>query len=93
MGCMTTHPAWMLFASRCSAACDRLAPIAPGVVAVAGVLALLLAFQQVVAAGVENSQARHRASAARADATWRCNALQAAVQRTDCRAQLDAAVR
>ncbi len=83
----------MLFASRCSAACDRLGPFAPGLVAVAGVLALLLAFQQVVASGVESSQSRHRASAAHADATWRCNALHAAGQRTDCRAQLDAVAR
>ena len=90
---MTTHPAWMLFASRCSAACDWLAPFAPSLVAVAGVLALLLAFQQVVAAGVEESQARHRASAERADAVWRCNAVRGSAQRTGCLTQLDSVTR
>jgi pheromone shutdown protein TraB len=85
---MTTHPAWMLFASRCSALCDRLALFAPGMVATAGVLAMLLAFQQVVASGVQESQARHRADAERADALWRCNAVRSALQRTGCPAQL-----
>jgi hypothetical protein len=79
----------MLFASRCSAVCDRLAPLAPGLVAAAGVLALLLAFQQVVASAVESSQARHRASAERADAIWRCNAVRGVAQRAGCLAQLD----
>jgi hypothetical protein len=88
---MTTHPALALLASRCSALCDRLAPFAPGLVAVAGVLALLLAFQQVVASSVENSQARHRASAERADAMWRCNAVRGVAQRAGCLAQLDSA--
>ncbi len=83
----------MLFASRCSAVCDRLAPFAPGMVAAAGVLALLLAFQQVVASGVENSQARHRASAERADAVWRCNAVRSAAQRAGCLTQLDGVTR
>jgi hypothetical protein len=86
---MTTHPAWLLFASRCSALCDRLAPFAPGMVAVAGVLALLLAFQQVVSASVENSEARHRASAERADAVWRCNAARGAAQRAGCATRAD----
>lgn len=81
---MTTHPAWTLFASRYASACDRLAPFAPGLVAAAGVLALLLAFQQVVASGVEESQARYRASAERADALWRCNAARDADKRAGC---------
>jgi hypothetical protein len=80
----------MRFASRCAARCDRLAPFAPGLVAAAGVLALLLAFQQVVAASVEESQARHRANAEHADALWRCHAFRSAVQRTSCLAQLAA---
>jgi hypothetical protein len=63
------------------------------VVAPAGVLALLLAFHQVVLSGVEKSEARHRASAAHADAVWRCNALRGAPQRAGCHAQLDAALR
>jgi len=87
---MVTHPALMLFASRSLAWCDRLAPFAPGLVGAAGVLALLLAFQQVVASSVESSQARHRASAERGDAVWRCNALRVAPQRAACMAQLEA---
>jgi hypothetical protein len=86
---MTTHPALMLVASRCSEVCDRLAPFAPGAAAAAGVLALLLAFHQVVASGVEESQARHRASAERADATWRCNDVRGAAQRAGCLTQAD----
>jgi hypothetical protein len=81
----------MLLASRCSAACDRLAPFAPGLVAGAGVLAMLLAFQQVVASAVENSQARHRASAEQADALWRCNTVRGGPQRAGCLAQLESA--
>jgi hypothetical protein len=81
---MTTHPDWMLFASRVSVLWERLAPFAPGLVAAAGVLALLLAFQQVVTSGLEESQARHRASAERADALWRCHALRDAAQRAGC---------
>jgi erythromycin esterase-like protein len=74
----------MHFASRCASACDRLAPVAPGLVAAAGVLALLLAFQQVVASGVEESHARHRASAERADALWRCNLVRDSGKHADC---------
>jgi hypothetical protein len=53
----------------------------------ASVLALLLAFQQVVASGVESSQARHRASAERADAMWRCNAVRGVAPHAACLAQ------
>jgi hypothetical protein len=59
--------------------------------AVTGVLALLLAFQHVVASSVQSSQARHRANAEHADALWRCNAVRGAVQRSGCLAQADAA--
>lgn len=81
---MTTHPAWTLFASRFSAVGDWLTPFAPSLLAAAGVLALLLAFQQVVASGMEESQARQRASAEHADAMWRCHAVRAAGQRAGC---------
>lgn len=62
-------------------------------VAAAGVLGLLLAFQQVVSASVENSQARHRQSAERADAVWRCNAIRGAAQRAGCLTQADGVTR
>lgn len=71
---------------------NLLAPFAPAMLATTGVLALLLAFQQVVASGVENSQARHRANAEHADALWRCNAVRIALERSGCLAHLDAPV-
>ena len=55
------------------------------------VLALLLAFRQVVLQGMQGSEARHRATVAHAEAAWRCNALTVVTQRRACRAQLDAA--
>jgi hypothetical protein len=55
------------------------------------VLALLLAFRQVVLRGVQQSELRHRATAAHADGVWRCNALRTVSQRAPCRVQLDAA--
>jgi hypothetical protein len=87
---MTTHPAWTRFASRSSVLWGRLGPLAPGLVAAAGVLVLLLAFQQVVASGVEESQARHRANAEQAAAVWRCHSARSAAQRAGCRTQLGA---
>lgn len=70
------------------------APYAPLARAVAGtlcVLALLLAFQQVVLQGVQQGESRNRAIAAHADGVWRCNALRAIGERAGCRVQLDAA--
>lgn len=55
------------------------------------VLALLLAFRHVVLQGMQESEARHRASVAHAEAAWRCNAQSGVTQRRACRAQLDAA--
>lgn len=55
------------------------------------VLALLLAFQQVVLQGVQQGESRNRAIAAHADGVWRCNALRAVGERAGCRVQLDAA--
>ena len=54
------------------------------------VLALLLAFRQVVLQNMQGSEARHRATVAHAEAAWRCNALGSVAQRRICRAQLDA---
>ena len=72
------------FGSKSSAVWNLLAPWAPGMLALTGVLAMLLTFQQVVASGVENSQARHRADAEQADALWRCNAGRVTLQRSGC---------
>lgn len=54
-----------------------------------GVAGLLLAFQQVVSQGVEQGATRQRATAALADANWRCNALTQTSQRSQCQAQLN----
>lgn len=78
-------------ASRYLALRARLAPWAPGLAAAASVLALLFAFQQVVASGVANGQARWRVSAERAEAVSRCNAGPSSAHRAGCRAQLEAA--
>jgi hypothetical protein len=86
---MSSRARWLLFA----ALRHRLTPLAPVLLATAGVLALLSVFWQVVALGVESGQARQRASAERDDAAWRCNALRSAAQRAGCRAAQGAAAR
>lgn len=66
----------------------------PGWLALLAVLCgtgLLLAFQQVVSQGVQQSRSRHQATAARTEATWRCNLLNTASERAACLAQLDRA--
>ena len=55
------------------------------------VLMLLLAFQRVVLHGVQQSDSRHRASAAHTDGVWRCGALRGVSERAECRVQNDAA--
>jgi hypothetical protein len=87
---MPTHPTWIRFGSRSSSVWSLLVPLAPGVLATTGVLALLLAFQQVVASSVENSHKRHRANAEHAAALWRCNSVRVELQRSGCLAQLEA---
>ena len=81
-------------------ACDRSraprwrtlrAPALTAIVATLAVLGLLTAFQRVVAAGVQQSESRHRADAAHADGVWRCNHLRDLYQRRGCHAQLEAA--
>lgn len=69
------------------------APRWPGVVATLVAAALLVAFVQVVRAGVDKGASRNRDVAARADRVWRCNIDPSANQRASCRAQLDAEVR
>jgi hypothetical protein len=86
---MSTQPRWLLLV----ALLPRLTALAPALLAMAGVLALLGVFWQVVALGVEGGQARQRASAEREDAAWRCNALPGAAQRAVCRAPQGAAAR
>jgi hypothetical protein len=89
---MTARPAWTLFTSRCSAVGNRLAPVAPGLLAAASVLALLLAFQHVVASAVRESEARHRSNAERAAALWRCNSARGTLRREGCAPQASAVV-
>ena len=53
----------------------------------AAALALLLAFHQVVTGAVLQAESRRNASAAHADARWRCQALDGVHQREACLAQ------
>ena len=50
-------------------------------------LAMLAAFQQVVALAVHQGEARRLATAAITDALWRCNALRDPGRRASCHAQ------
>ena len=54
------------------------------VMAVMALLALLLAFQQVVSAGVRQAGERRLATAALTEQAWRCQALLDAAQRQGC---------
>lgn len=60
----------------------------PAAAAVA-VLALLLAFEQVVRHVVQQGEARRRADAVYADGLWRCNALSQRQLRAACMTRLD----
>ena len=57
--------------------------------ALAGV-ALLMALQQVVRAGMHSGEVRRHAVATRADDQWRCKVMRVARERVDCLLQLDA---
>jgi hypothetical protein len=48
---------------------------------------LLLTLAAVVRQAVEQAQARHASSAARADANFRCNTIASSAQRSDCRSR------
>lgn len=65
-------------------------PAWPRIAATVAGIALLIAFQQVVRAGVQQGDARRQAVAVRADAEWRCKALRKLSARVDCLLQLDA---
>jgi hypothetical protein len=56
-------------------------------------VALLMAFQQVVDAGVQQADIRHRATLAHADAIQRCNHTAGLAQRELCQRQLQTARR
>ena len=59
-----------------------------GLLLAAAVLALLLAFHQVVSGAVVQGESRRQATAALADATWRCKALRSGDDSRDCLVQL-----
>jgi len=53
-------------------------------------VALLMALQQVVRAGMHSGELRRHAVATRADDEWRCKVMRIARERVDCLSQLDA---
>ena len=69
------------------------APVWPAIVATLCALGLLLAFHQVVHAGVRQGEARNRATAAQANAVWGCNFMRDVSQRASCHAQLNSSRR
>lgn len=62
----------------------------PMALAVATILALLLGFHQVVKESVRQGELLRMNTATRAQAVWRCNALNSVRKRADCMAQLNA---
>jgi aspartate aminotransferase-like enzyme len=60
----------------------------PAAVAASMVLGLLLAFQQVVAQGVEQAEQRHKVTAAQVERAWRCRLLRSPADRDHCLAQI-----
>ena len=68
-------------------------PAWPGIAATLVGIALLMAFQQVVRAGVQQAETRRQAVAMRADAEWRCKAMRLSSARVDCLLQLDSSPR
>ncbi|MDP1901863.1 MAG: hypothetical protein Q8K96_15615 [Rubrivivax sp.] len=63
----------------------RLRLLLGGVLAALAALGLLLALGAAVKQVVRQAEARHANTAARADATWRCNNLAGRDERDDCR--------
>ena len=53
-------------------------------------VALLMALQQVVRAGMHSGELRRHAAAARADDEWRCKVMRVERERVGCLLQLDA---
>lgn len=66
-------------------------PAWPALMAAVCAAGLLFAFQQVVYAGVQQGEARNRASAAHAEAASRCDFTRDMGQRATCHALLSAA--
>jgi hypothetical protein len=66
-------------------------PVWSAVVAALMVFGLLLAFQQVVAQGVEQSEQRRTATALQLEGAWRCKLLRNPGDRDSCLAQLGGA--
>ena len=65
----------------------------PGIAATLVGIALLIAFQQVVRAGVQQGETRRQAVAMRVDAEWRCKAVRLPSARVDCLLRLDSSPR
>jgi hypothetical protein len=68
----------------------RAPPVWPAIVAALIILAMLLAFVQVVHAAVHQSEVRHKAIAVHAEKTWRCKILRGANESENCLSQLKA---
>jgi hypothetical protein len=66
------------------------APVWPSALAALIILALLLGFHEVVRGAVKQGELLRMNTATRAEAVWRCNALNGARVRASCLAQLDA---
>lgn len=69
------------------------APVWPMLLASVCAAGLLMAFQQVVHAGVLQGEARNRATAAYSHELWRCDFMRGVSQRASCHAQLQASRR
>jgi Na+-transporting methylmalonyl-CoA/oxaloacetate decarboxylase gamma subunit len=86
IGCPSAHPS--AFASEVLAGSLRsLLKRWPLLVAGLAMVALLLSLAAVVRQAVQQAQARHASTAARADANFRCNTMASSAQRTDCRSR------
>ena len=66
----------------------RAPPVWPAIVAALIVLAMLLAFVQVMRAAVHQSEVRHKAIALHAQNTWRCKILRGPNESENCLSQL-----
>jgi hypothetical protein len=66
-------------------------PVWPGILVSLTILALLLAFHQIVRGGVQQGEMRRVAVAMYAEALWRCKALRGPGMRETCLAQLNEA--
>lgn len=67
-------------------------PIWPGLLATLIIVAMLLAFHQVVRGAVQQGELQHQASALHSAATWRCNNLRGAGASSSCLLQLNSTV-